>query len=413
MTQESAGKLREIGVLVRADGVGEFRDGGKVTRMRASGPDELRGMLMERALQVAADEGVDVHVTTIDVDGVYDLLCTSDGQVDEVGDMRPLADGDTELTPEEAPATRQADGGYAALFGIDVDEPSTEVDAPSVPVHETERLPREAMMAKLDYDDVLRGEEVAQDEDEELSTSGLFDAESDPADADAADADAVVDAAEDDDADDDYHDEALDHDFDDVEDEVADEAAEEEVEDEDVADEPGADEPVADAAAADEPAEPGASEPADNADANADANAEAIAQTAQASSLPWKNHDLGAGDEGTDTGEWQPNFLRGRGGEQAPERGRRSPAAERAAQASRCRRSPRTARTLRACRRSTTSSPRSSRPASAPRKRGGARTCAARRAGSSSSARASASSSVATSSRQFSARSAARARSSS
>lgn len=311
MTQESTGGLRELTVLVRADGEGELRDGGRVTRMRAANADELRGMLMERALAVAFDEGVDVHVTTIDVDGVYDLLCTPEGQVDEVGDMRPLEEGDSDLTPE-AP-TRQTDGGYAALFGLDVGEPSTEVAAPSVPVHETIRLPREDMMAKLDYDDVLRGDEVAQDEDAELSTEGMFEG-ADTAAESADTAPKFVEAAnnattadEDELVDDEFHDEGLDHDFDELDDEPAE----------------------ADPADADVTAEADA-EPASDGEPDRDAGPETDAVLVEASSADdpsadsataavtdevdappsWHDQDVAVEDE-ADADEWQPNFLRG------------------------------------------------------------------------------------------------------
>lgn len=311
MTQESTGDSRELTVLVRADGEGELRDGGRVTRMRAANADELRGMLMERALAVAFDENVDVHVTTIDIDGVYDLLCTSDGQVDEVGDMRPLEEGDSDLTPE-AP-TRQTDGGYAALFGLDVGEPSTEVAAPSVPVHETIRLPREDMMAKLDYDDVLRGDEVAQDEDAELSTEGMFEGADTAAEsADTAPefveaASAATTADEDELVDDEFHDAGLDHDFD----ELDDEPAEADPADPDVtaeADaEPASDgEPERDAG----PETDAALVEASSAD-DPSADSATAAATDEVDAPPsWHDQDV-AVEDGADADEWQPNFLRG------------------------------------------------------------------------------------------------------
>jgi MinD-like ATPase involved in chromosome partitioning or flagellar assembly len=271
-------------------------------------------MLMERALAVAFDEGVDVHVTTIDIDGVYDLLCTADGQVDEVGDMRPLQPGDNDLTPE-AP-TRQTDGGYAALFGLDVDEPSTDVDAPSVPVHETERLPREAMMAKLDYDELLRGEETAQDEDAELSTQGLFDgAKTGP--VPVGEADELLDEE----VDDEFHDEGLDHDFDELDEQqaAADDAAP--ADQESAADEGESDPADSDVAADRPPFEqtPGAKPPVWR-DRPADAAPPA-----------WRDQDATV-EDAADTDEWQPNFLRGRDANAAPTP-HQSPAAARAARA--------------------------------------------------------------------------------
>ncbi|UQN14263.1 MinD/ParA family ATP-binding protein [Gulosibacter sp. ACHW.36C] len=324
MTQEATGGLRELTVLVRADGEGELRDGGRVTRMRAADSDELRGMLMERALAVAFDEGVDVHVTTIDIDGVYDLLCTADGQVDEVGDMRPLQPGDNDLTPE-AP-TRQTDGGYAALFGLDVDEPSTDVDAPSVPVHETERLPREAMMAKLDYDELLRGEETAQDEDAELSTQGLFDgAKTGP--VPVGEADELLDEE----VDDEFHDEGLDHDFDELDEQqaAADDAAPAEQEG-------AAESGETDSAEIDE---------TDPAESDVATDRPPFEQTPGAKPPVWRDRPADAAppawrdqdatvEDAADPDEWQPNFLRGRDANAAPApTPHQSPAAARAAQA--------------------------------------------------------------------------------
>ncbi|WP_193128140.1 MinD/ParA family protein [Gulosibacter sediminis] len=320
MTQEATGGLRELTVLVRSDGEGELRDGGRVTRMRAADSDELRGMLMERALAVAFDEGIEVHVTTIDVDGVYDLLCTADGQVDEVGDMRPLQPGDNDLTPE-API-RQTDGGYASLFGLDVDEPSTDVDAPSVPVHETERLPREAMMAKLDYDELLRGEETAQDEDAALSTQGLFDgAKTGP--VPVGEADELLDEE----VDDEFHDEGLDHEFDELDEQQA------------VTEQAEAEQDVAEQAE-----ESGETDPADS---DVKGDKPPFEQTPGSKPPVWRDrpadaeppvwHDQDATvEDAADTAEWQPNFLRGRGRDTgaAPEATpHQSPAAARAAQA--------------------------------------------------------------------------------
>lgn len=320
MTQEATGGLRELTVLVRSDGEGELRDGGRVTRMRAADSDELRGMLMERALAVAFDEGADVHVTTIDVDGVYDLLCTADGQVDEVGDMRPLQPGDNDLTPE-API-RQTDGGYASLFGLDVDEPSTDVDAPSVPVHETERLPREAMMAKLDYDELLRGEETAQDEDAALSTQGLFDgAKTGP--VPVGEADELLDEE----VDDEFHDEGLDHEFDELDEQQAvTEQAEAEQDEAEQAEESGETDPSDSDVEGDKPPfeqTPGSKPPVWR-DRPADAEPPV-----------WHDQDATV-EDAADTGEWQPNFLRGRGRDTgaAPEATpHQGPAAARAAQA--------------------------------------------------------------------------------
>lgn len=324
MTQEATGGLRELTVLVRSDGEGELRDGGRVTRMRAADSDELRGMLMERALAVAFDEGVDVHVTTIDVDGVYDLLCTADGQVDEVGDMRPLQPGDNNLTPE-API-RQTDGGYASLFGLDVDEPSTDVDAPSVPVHETERLPREAMMAKLDYDELLRGEETAQDEDAALSTQGLFDgAKTGP--VPVGEADELLDEE----VDDEFHDEGLDHEFDELDEQQA--AADDAVaaEHESTADADLSDSADADAADSSDPADVAADRPPFEQTPGAKPPVWRD-RPADAATQGWRDQDV-TDEDVADTDEWQPNFLRAREANDAPaSTPNQSPAAARAAQ---------------------------------------------------------------------------------
>ncbi|RRJ87535.1 hypothetical protein EG850_04340 [Gulosibacter macacae] len=196
MAQESTDFARELVALIRADGQGELRDGDHVTRMRAADADELRGMVMERAMAVAADEGRTVHVRTIDVDGVYPLVLSPEGGIDQNGDIEPLAPGDIDLTPEaEEPAE-----GYSDLFRSHEDgedEPPTNNDS----VHETISLPRPGMMAPLPEGPMrFAGEDADGNELEDV----------------------------DDDADlDEFHDEALDHDFDDLEsvaDEVNDDA---------------------------------------------------------------------------------------------------------------------------------------------------------------------------------------------
>lgn len=161
---DSASSLRDITVLVRDDGNGELRERGEVTRMHAEGADELRGALMERVLEMAYAEQVPLRVTIIDVDGVYELECSADGDIHELGEARPLRPGENELTQ------RHHDGGYHAQFGAGQDVP-----VPTrAPKHETEQLPREAMMARLDYDALLSGTQVADfDEDVPLRAGGL------------------------------------------------------------------------------------------------------------------------------------------------------------------------------------------------------------------------------------------------
>ena len=151
MTQNPAEQTRSLVALVRADGQGELRDGERVTRMRAASSDELRGMVMERAIAVAVDEHVPVRVRVIDVDGVYPLVLTPDGRIDQDGPVEPLEPGDVDLTPE-SPAHEDV----AQLFGAPEPESAPEEDADEVApalsddsLHETIRLPRPGMMAPL------------------------------------------------------------------------------------------------------------------------------------------------------------------------------------------------------------------------------------------------------------------------
>ncbi|MDJ1369992.1 MinD/ParA family ATP-binding protein [Gulosibacter molinativorax] len=182
MAQEMSQTGRSLVALVRADGHGELRDGDRVIRMNAGNSDELRGQLMERAIAIAVDEGREIDLKTIDVDGIYSLVCYPNGNLEQVGDVQPLGPGDIELTPEAD--SNAADGGYAQLFGSGGNDGERDADS----VHETIQLPREGMLAKQ-----LEVEEREQ-------------------------AAAAAAAADDDDEDleEEFHDEGLDHDFDDV-----------------------------------------------------------------------------------------------------------------------------------------------------------------------------------------------------
>ena len=231
MSQESTGTDRTLVALIRADGRGELRDGGTVLRMRAESADELRGLVMERAMAIAADAGVEVRVRTVDGDGVYPLVLSPSGGIEQDGDIAPLRPEDLELTPEE---------------DEDAEEPAAEGDAW---LHETVRLPRLGMMAplpeeepeaeretpetspedetegepetELELEDELETEldelETELELEDELETetdlvpivSELF--------GDGSGDDETEDNLEDDDSDlDEFHDEALDHDFDDL-----------------------------------------------------------------------------------------------------------------------------------------------------------------------------------------------------
>lgn len=195
MTPEMSQTGRSLVALVRVDGHGELRDGQRVIRMHAGNPDELRGQLMERAIAIAVDEGREVALETIDLDGIYSLVCYPSGKLEQIGDVRQLEPGDNELTPEQD--TAAPDGGYAQLF---------EGDAPVVQdtresLHETIRLPREAMLAK--NPELEEHDEPFPDiGDEPIVADKLF----------ASD-------ERDDEVDDEFHDEGLDRDFEDLDDE--------------------------------------------------------------------------------------------------------------------------------------------------------------------------------------------------
>ncbi|SJM71456.1 hypothetical protein [Gulosibacter sp. 10] len=189
---------RELIALVRADGQGELRDGERVTRMRAADADELRGMLMERAMAIAVDEGVELPLQTIDVDGIYPLRCFPNGDLQQVGEVMPLVPGVTELTPEEDETARAADGGYAQLFGSRPDDEEVDEDS----LHETIQLPRPAMMAQSLEIEERRIEERRIEERR--------------AEERRAEAERVQ---EDEDLEEEIHEEGLDHDFDEAEEE--------------------------------------------------------------------------------------------------------------------------------------------------------------------------------------------------
>ncbi len=198
MTQEMSLSGRSIVALVRVDGHGELRDDNRVIRMHASNPDELRGQLMERAIAIAVDEDREISLKTIDVDGIYQLVCHPNGNLEQVGDVLPLGPGDTELTPQVD--SKASDGGYAQLFGNEEDAEEATTDS----LHETIQLPREAMMAKH-FEVEERGPLDEDIEDEPIHAAGLF-----------AEPSAAADADED--LDDEFHDEGLDQDFADEED---------------------------------------------------------------------------------------------------------------------------------------------------------------------------------------------------
>lgn len=173
MTQEMSQSGRSLVALVRVDGHGELRDGERVIRMNAGNADELRGQLMERAIAIAVDEGREVALETIDVDGIYSLVCYPNGNLEQVGEVRPLGPGDIELTPERD--TNAPDGGYAQLFSSDSVDPAPEPEAVPDPesLHETIRLPREAMLAQhLEVEEVA--DEALAGDDEPIHAERLF-----------------------------------------------------------------------------------------------------------------------------------------------------------------------------------------------------------------------------------------------
>ncbi|NLT25707.1 MAG: hypothetical protein GXX90_03465 [Microbacteriaceae bacterium] len=317
MSQESTGAERRLVALIRADGRGELRDGATVLRMRAGGADELRGLVMEKAMSIAAEAGVDVRVRTVDVDGVYPLVLSPTGGIDQDGEIEPLRPEDVELTPEDAPDD--------ADDADDADEGTGDEW-----LHETIRLPRLGMMAPMppapeaapelperpvaapavdapsdqaaDDADAERGE-GEPDTDLVPIVSDLFGDGSgdDEADADlddthvldgdeALDDRAALDDEDDDSVVDEFHDEALDHDFDDDDDDA-----------EDADGRDGADEPADDGTALDDAdADDGVDERADErADPLLAARA-AAAEAAAAQAAPRESDDA----------EWRPAFAR-------------------------------------------------------------------------------------------------------
>ena len=227
MAQNSRDALHRLVALIRADGRGELREGMQVERFQADNADDLRGEVMMRAIERAQELGTELKLRTIDIDGVYPLIITPDGNVDQEGEVEPLQPGDSELLPED--------------YGQ--------------PLHETLSLPRSTMMAALQQE-----ADLAAKNDAEASAEGEFDAaESDepevdaedhdgeqlpeldePADseespdepAEAADSEPATDEVpivanlfgdgNDDNSDvDEYHDEGLDHDFADIDDDIS------------------------------------------------------------------------------------------------------------------------------------------------------------------------------------------------
>lgn len=217
MAQESQQTVSELVAVIRADGRGELREGGHVTRMRAPDADELRGMVMERAIAVAVDSGRPVRVRTIDVDGVYPLVIGPDGRIEEDGEVTPLAPGDDTLSSE------------SPVRGFDVPD---EDSRPREPLHETVRLPRAGMMAALNqgpvplmppHDAAAEGGPVengarragagpGQESLEGQIERDYGDAEDQPLLFPASLGDEPAQGADDDDLDDDYHDAGLDSD---------------------------------------------------------------------------------------------------------------------------------------------------------------------------------------------------------
>ncbi|MGO1545068.1 MAG: hypothetical protein ACTHXA_12105 [Gulosibacter sp.] len=268
MAQEQTG--RSLVALVRVDGHGELRDGSRITRMHAGSADELRGQLMERAIAIAVDEGHEIELTTIDVDGIYPLVCHPNGNLEQIGEVRPLGPGDIELTPERDETA--ADGGYADLFSGN--QQSAE-DRESL--HETIQLPRPGMIAKhSEFED-----HVPQDPDAEP-----VDYEDEPIRVDRAFVDQDDEEDLEEDLADEFHDEGLDHDFED--DEAAAGEAEADAAQQRDAFEPATDESAAEAERASEPAP---FEPAPPESAQRESTHPDPAQSEQ--------------------DEWRPNFTRG------------------------------------------------------------------------------------------------------
>jgi len=137
-----ASSPRTVEALIRADGQGELRDGGRVERVTGADADELRFAIMQRLFALATSSGRSVRVRTIDVDGVYPLVVHASGDIDEDGPVARLQPGDDELTSDAGQRPASYDGGYGALFGA---HPGDLPDEP-VDVHQTIRLPRPEMM---------------------------------------------------------------------------------------------------------------------------------------------------------------------------------------------------------------------------------------------------------------------------
>lgn len=87
-----------IGVI-RADGRGELRGEGIYRPIVAANADEVRALLMEHAISVAASQGAAVGLRVVDVDAVYPLVVGPRGEIAEAGMPEPKEPGDDELQP--------------------------------------------------------------------------------------------------------------------------------------------------------------------------------------------------------------------------------------------------------------------------------------------------------------------------
>ncbi|CAG7844120.1 ESX-1 secretion-associated protein EspI [Pseudoclavibacter triregionum] len=185
--------------IIRPDGLGELRGEGFLARIRGANADEVRALVIQRAMAVAAERGERVSLRAVDVDAVYPLSIDADGTIREEGPAEPLRDRDDELTPEGAAPKRPGDGRAGdGHEGYDAD------------LHPALRLPRPEMMSRHP-DHVFAGATSSQ-------AAQLADAEPDYERDDAeeallddeAEAAATAPEREADDADDlDEHDEAL------------------------------------------------------------------------------------------------------------------------------------------------------------------------------------------------------------
>lgn len=170
---------RHLEAVIRRDGRGELRDGDTAQPMTGASDDELRGLMMQAVMQLAAETGEPVRLRTVDVDGVYHLVVHPDGEIAEEGSIDPLSEDDLTLWVDSPEATlldpdtglielprasdldgaegaapdamgiapdaghagpEHHDGGYAAAFGDQAG------DANDVDPHETIQLPRPDMM---------------------------------------------------------------------------------------------------------------------------------------------------------------------------------------------------------------------------------------------------------------------------